>query len=299
MERIHTEGGAWMDIRLVAVDLDGTLLKADKSLSPETVWAVARAAARGVEVVLATGRTYLEFAHLLRQLPGVRYAVACTGACVLDCKTGAELFLSPLPPALLAEAWRRLRRFDVLFEVFQDGRILVDSEKKPLLNTYMIATHNPVPPETRTGRPDFDNWLLTQSKPAVKVHMFFKTIAERDAAWDAVRDLDAFVCCSEDVDLEIMARGVDKGTGLSQLAGRLGLTPAQVLAVGDSSNDLGMLRFAGVRAVMANGDPALRAMADFVPDDNEHDGVAKLLDSLFGAQAETRTLDFPVTMAGS
>lgn len=273
-----------MEIKLVAVDLDGTLLKDDKTLSKGTIAAVARAAAHGVEVVLATGRTLREFSQLLRLLPDVHYAVACTGASVMDCRTGRELHQEPLSAETLREAWRRLREFDVLFEVFQDGKILVDEEKMPHLDDYMAASRNPGLPGTRGGKAEFDRWLETQDKPAAKVHMFFRDTETRDAAWDAIRDLDALVCCSDAVDLEIMARGVDKGTGLGWLASYLQIRREEVMAIGDSGNDLGMLEYAGVRAVMGNASPELRAMADLVADTNERDGVAKLLDELLAGR---------------
>lgn len=272
-----------MEIRLVAVDLDGTLLNNDKTLSAVTVRAVARAVARGVEVVLATGRTYREFSHLLRLLPGVRYAVSCTGASVLDCRIPEELFSSPLPAELVREAWRRLRGYDVLFEVFQDGMIFVDQRLDA--QRYMEKTCNPAPPGTRAPKAAFDGWLETQQKPMTKIHMFFRDTAERDRAWEAVRDLDAFVCCSDAYDLEIMAPGVHKGTGLAQLAEYLDLRPEQILAVGDGGNDLAMLEYAGVKAVVGNAAPELKAVADIVTDTNEHDGVAALLDWLIGEEA--------------
>ena len=275
-----------MNIRLVAVDLDGTLLKNDKSLSKETVEAVAHAKACGLEVAIATGRTLCEFAHLLRQLPEVRYAVACTGASLLDCYTGQELAFSPLDAAVVRTAWERLREFDVLFEVFQDGRIYVDEEKIPRLDRYMAASRNPGYPGSRTGKPGFARWAETQTRPAAKIHMFFPETAERDAAWDAIRDLDAVVCCSDETDLEIMARGVDKGAGLARLAQHLNLRREQVMAVGDSGNDLGMLRYAGVRAVMANGPADLRELAHIIADTNERDGVAKLLNELTAGHLE-------------
>ena len=126
----------------------------------------------------------------------------------------------------------------------------------------------------------FGQWLNSQTRPVSKVHMFFRTTAERNAAWDALRGMDAFLCCSDAVDLEIMAQGVDKGTGLAQLARYLGLERSQIMAVGDSGNDLGMLQYAGVAAVMANGGDALRSLADVVAGSNEQDGVAGLLDDL-------------------
>ena len=275
-----------MKIRLVAVDLDGTLLKNDKSLSPATVEAVEHAAACGLEVAIATGRTLCEFSHLLRQLPAIRYAVACTGASLLDCRTGQELAFSPLSAADLRIAWQRLQSFQVLFEVFQDGKIYVDEAKMPNLPYYMSASRNPGLAGTRTGMPGFAAWLETQTKPAAKVHMFFPDSAEREAAWDAIRDLDAFICCSDDADLEIMARGVNKGTGLARLAQYLHLDSSQVMAVGDSGNDLGMLQYAGVRAVMANGAEDLKELADIITDTNERDGVARLLQDLTAGHLE-------------
>ena len=273
-----------MEIKLVAVDVDGTLVRDDQTLSPETAAAVARAAARGVEVVLATGRTRREFADLLRLLPDVRYAVTCTGAAIIDCRTGRELHQAPLAADLLREAWARLRRLDVLFEVFQNGIIWVDAEKLPQLDSYMACSHSPGAPGTRSGRADFARWLETQDRPAEKVHMFFRDRRVRDAAWAALRELDVFVCCSDPLDLEIMAPGVDKGTGLAWLTEYLQMTPENVMAVGDSDNDLGMLEFAGVRAVMGNAPPELRAVADLVADTNEHDGVARLLNDLLAGR---------------
>lgn len=274
-----------MDIRCVAVDLDGTALKNDKTLSPATIRAVDQAARAGLEVAFATGRTYLEFADFLPLLPAVRYAVCATGAIVLDCKTGQQLFCEPIAPALVAEAWRRVAEFDALFEVVVDSRFYVDIEKKRFWDTCMAATRNPAIPETRTWQPDFGRWVQNLTKPVPKIHMYFPTEAMRDAAWDALRDLALTICSTEDVDLEIQAQGVDKGRGLSQLAGHLGLAPSQVLAVGDSGNDVGMFQYAGGRAAMGNAAEELLALANLRLPDNEHDGVAWLLSHLASGEA--------------
>ena len=113
-----------------------------------------------------------------------------------------------------------------------------------------------------------------------------KCIIERDRALEALEGVDAYICTSNPFDIEIMAQGVDKGTGLSQLAAYLSLEPSQVMAVGDSGNDVGMMEFAGVRAVMANGEAELKELADIVTDSNDRDGVAKLLDALVLGQLE-------------
>ncbi len=269
-----------MDIRLIAVDLDGTLLKNDKTLSPATIRAVAQAAAAGVEVAFATGRSLCECGELLARLPDVRYAVTCTGAQVLDCRTGREIFFSPLPTRLFQTIWQRLRDVDMLFEVFQGQRILVPGDAFRQVERFEAISGNPVIHLTRTPVEDFDGFVANLETPATKIHIYFPDTATRDEAWDRIRDLDVYSCTSDPVDLEIMAPGIDKGTGLSHLAGYLALSPAEIMAVGDSGNDLGMLEYAGVRAVMANGTEDLKALADIIADTNEHDGVARLLNEL-------------------
>ena len=275
-----------MDIRLVAIDVDGTLLKTDKTLSSATARAIRRASARGVEVVLSTGRIYVEFAPLLTMLPTIRYAVSCTGASVLDCRTREELFSAPLPLEQARRAWRILREFDCLYEVFQDGMICVEEEKAGLALHYMEPAGNVDTACFRQGKPDFDHWIETQERPISKLHLYFRENSERDRALEALAGVDAYICASNPFDMEVMARGVDKGTGLSQLAAYLGLDHSQVMAVGDSGNDVGMMEFAGVRAVMANGETELKELADILTDSNDRDGVAKLLDALVLGQLE-------------
>ena len=269
-----------MDIRLIAVDHDGTLLKNYTTQTPATNRAVARASAGGVEVVFSTGRALCECRDLLAQLPDVHYAITCTGAQVLDCRTERELFFSPLHNRLLRAAWQRLRDCDVLFEVFMGSNIYVSEAQFQRIDVFEAASGNPTIHQTRTPVADFDGWIASLEQPATKIHMYFPDTAQQDAGWDRIRDLDLFICNSDPVDLEVMAEGIDKGTGLSRLADYLALNRSQVMAVGDSGNDLGMLEYAGVRAVMGNGRGDLKALADIIADTNEHDGVARLLEDL-------------------
>lgn len=283
-----------MDIRLIAVDLDGTLLRNDRTISPRTVEAVARAARRGVEVAFASGRCLCEMQPMLDQLPAVRYAVTCTGAQVLDCRAGRVLADAPLSAGAVRDVWRRLQHLDVMLEVFQDGRIWVDEQMVPRIPAFEAASGNPTIHETRTGRPGFRRWLEGQTAPVTKLHMYFPDGGSRALGLEAVRDMGLTVCTSDPVDLEVMARGVDKGTGLACLAGYLDLPPEQVMAVGDSGNDRAMLEYAGTCAVMANGDGSLLELADIVADTNEHDGVARLLDALLSGTMETVPARLPL-----
>lgn len=277
-----------MNIKLVAVDLDGTLLNNQKAISTHTRDAVARAMRSGIEVVISTGRNYAEFAKLLPAVPDIRYAVTCTGASVLDCRSRRELFGAPLSALDVRTAYEALRPFDLVFEVFQDDCIYISAEKARVYDEFMAVSTNPAIPGTRTAVADFEGWLAALDRPVAKIHMYFRETAERDRAWDAIGQLPFSILASDEVDLEIMARGVDKGDGLRQLTDYLNLDRSQVLAVGDSLNDKGMLEYAGTCAVMANGLPELKEMADIVADTNDEHGVAKLLDALSAGELSNR-----------
>lgn len=133
------------------------------------------------------------------------------------------------------------------------------------------------------GEADFPAYLAAYEGPANKIHIFF---ASADAKEEARRRLAGLpYACMESVpnDLEVMPRDVDKGVGLRALAACLGLRPAQVMAVGDGGNDVGMLDFAGVSVCMGNGSEEARRHARFVTAANDGDGLALAIRRLLAA----------------
>ena len=274
-----------METRLIAVDLDGTLLRTDRTLSPATIEAVAAAAERGLEVVIASGRTLSETRHLLAQLPQVHYLVGNTGAFVLDLRTNTYLHFSPVPLSLIQEAWRQLRQEDILFEVNCGGEIYIPTDRLAEVPRFEDACGNHTLHETRRGGDDYDQWLETLQEPVTKLHLYFPTGEARDAAQVRLGKLKGVdLCTSDPVDLDMTAHGIHKGVGVARLAEHLGLSREQVMAIGDSGNDLGMLRYAGTAVVMANGSDEAKALAHRLTDTNDNDGVAKVLNSLHGVE---------------
>lgn len=272
-----------MNIKLIGIDIDGTLLTSDKRLTAETVAALRDAADRGIQVVISTGRFLSEFTDLLQQLPMVRYTVTCTGSQVLDLKTGETLFRKALTAAELQRFHRLLLPFDMMMEVFSDLDGCIHNRRRdldrgerfcpPALAANLRKTHIP--------EDDLDEYVANYHGLTNKIHMFFASAEERDRAWDLLRDEPYEIMDTMDRDLEIMPPGVDKGSGLQALAEHLGLTPDQVMAIGDGGNDVGMLRYAGHSVAMANGSHSAKAAAKFLTDTNDNDGVAKAIRRIF------------------
>ena len=263
-------------IKLIALDLDGTLLNRRKQVTDATVEALQAAADRGIHVVLATGRMLSECSELLPRLPMIRYAVTCTGTQVLDLTTGETLFQQALTADEMRRLSRKLLDLDGMLQIFddRDGRMHNSSEMIRQAERFCGPGLARTIRNTHGWEDDLAAYIAAYEGPSNKLHMFF---GSPEAKAEALRRLEGEpyeLLSSQANDLEIMPLGVDKATGLSALAERLGLTAAEVMAIGDGDNDMAMLQYAGLAVAMGNGSAGAKACAHRITEDNEHDGAA-------------------------
>lgn len=258
--------------RLVATDLDGTLLGADSRVSPRNAKALADVAARGTAVVLVTGRPLRWVVHLYDQFADPYPTVCANGAVDYDPVTGIVHETRPIPPSVVATACARLAGIlpGISFAAEVEGgrRMLreahypafwdeIDSEEVPLAE---LVTHPAVKLLARDGRRDPD---------------VFAALVDA-----TVGDLVEVTHSSTTGLVEISATGVTKGAGLAVLCERLGIDARDVLAFGDMPNDVTMLHWAGCGIAVANAHPAARSAADGSTLSNVDDGVADYLERL-------------------
>ncbi len=257
--------------RLVATDLDGTLLGSDGTVPPINVEAIARAEAAGVPVVIVTGRPPRWLGAVAEQLAHRGIAVCSNGALIWDLHTGSMVKSDPLEPQVLAEVTSALRGElpETTFAVEYGESFLHES-------TYPIrwAGDNP---DVRVG--DLADLLVL---PAVKLLVRHPAHDPDDLLAIGQRILgDSVTVTHSSLDglLEISAAGVTKATGLAQIASSHGIDAADVLAFGDMPNDLAMLAWAGRSVAVANAHPAVLAAADEITGSNDDGGVGTYLDA--------------------
>lgn len=268
-----------MAIKLIGIDIDGTLLNSKKELTPGTLEALRLAAERGVEIVISTGRFLSEFPELVEALPMMRYTVTCTGAQVLDLRTGETLARHALTAAEFKRLYGMLKDLDAMIQVFSDhdGRIhnrasdLLTAERfcGPALAQVVRRTHVP--------EDDLDGFVENYTGMTNKIHVFFPCREAKETALARLSGVPYALMESADNDLELMAPGVDKGLGLRELAAHLGLDRSQVMAIGDGGNDAAMLRYAGLGVAMGNASPEAKAAADRITAANDEDGAAQAI----------------------
>ena len=265
-----------MAIKLIGLDVDGTLMNSRNQLTPGTVQALQAAADSGLHVALATGRMLSECDELLAQLPMIRYAMTCTGTQVIDLQTGETLFRHSLTADELRRLCRKFDGLDTMLEIFDDRDGLIHNSAWHLANAERYCSHGLAEAIRRYhgAEENLAQYLEDFTGPTNKLHMFFGTIAEKQEGFARMAGEPYVYIESCANDLEIMPQNVDKGTGLEALAQVLGLDASEVMAIGDAGNDIGMLRYAGLAVVMGNGTDEAKAWADRITLDNDHDGAA-------------------------
>ena len=277
-----------MAIKLIGIDIDGTLLNKKKELTPGTIEALQAAADQGIHVVISTGRLLSEFRDLVEQLPMMRYTVTCTGTQVIDLQTGRDIFRAGMPAEELQRIYHKLKGFDMMFQAFSDDDGAIHNDawvlenahlySPPVLAKLMQSTHIP--------EADFDSYIDSYTGMTNKIHIFFRSVEEKDRAWKLVEDEPYALMASTHNDLELMPYGVDKGLGLQKLAAHLGLDISEVMAIGDGGNDVDMLKQAGLGVAMANACAEAKAAADHVlAYSNNEEGVAKAVWAIVRGEA--------------
>ena len=272
-----------MPIRLVAIDLDGTMLDGNSSISPANQRALQQAAARGVHVAVVTGRRYQSAQKILEQLACPVTLISSNGAMIVS-QSGEILHRDFLPRALALRILKETCEFRpytvAIFEIPGRGQIVMQDNavvEGPLgwyqshspgllvqvasLEAYL--TTDPIQlmfggPPDRVG--PIEPFLLSHFDPP-DFHLTWTKYLGRNMSI-----------------LDVMNRGCTKGRALEYWATNLGIPACDVMAIGDNFNDLEMLSFAGIPVAMANSTPGLLRDGWHETRSNDQDGVAAALD---------------------
>ena len=270
-------------IRLIALDLDGTLLNSDKQLTDETASALARAAKEGVEIVPATGRFYRGMPQVIRDLPYVNYVISVNGAQVYDIKNDKTVCSSEIPWERAVSVMERLDGLDVIYDCYQDGWGWMTQELYDKAELYAANIHSlKMIKELRTPVFELKEYLKAKAAGVQKIQIFFRDMKLRESALEFLSDEfnDLVVTTSIVNNIEINSKEATKGVALKKLAGYLDIPVRQTAAFGDDTNDITMLQAAGIGVAMGNAYPAVKQAADYITDSCDSNGAANAINLL-------------------
>ena len=268
-------------IRLVAFDLDGTTLHVHAELSARNRQAVEKASEAGVWMVPATGRVKNFIPPCLTELPSIRYAITSNGGAVWDLREDKLVCANWIPTETALAVQRIFDDYELYVEYYVNGRGVTRRDNPDKAKTVFGFPEDKFYFITKdyTFVDSLSDYLTETGAQPEKINMMFIPENVREEILARLQQLDGIELTYSNVDnIEINAKGCNKGTGLRMLCDALGLDPAATMAVGDNGNDLGMLRAAGFAAVVGNGIPAAKAEADAVVAPCLEDGFAEAVE---------------------
>lgn len=270
--------------KLIALDMDGTLLNSSLKLSEGNIQAVHRAAAAGKHVVFSTGRCLVELEESLRLLPEVRYLVCENGSCVYDVQTGETIHVDPVPEEEIRFILDLLKDENKVLHIFHDNKSYFHRKDSSWLKEFNVENYAELFNETAIWDEHLMDRYLEKPFRVEKFNLYFDNPETRDRIHAILEKRNLKLSDSVGYMIEVIASQADKARGLQRLCEHLGIAMEDTIAVGDSPNDLTVLKAAGFSAAMGNAWPEAKALADFITDDCDHDGVARVIDEILLAE---------------
>ncbi|HEY5258636.1 MAG TPA: Cof-type HAD-IIB family hydrolase [Candidatus Baltobacteraceae bacterium] len=261
-----------MTFRLVALDLDGTLIGPDLEIKPRVARAIHRMRAEGVAGCIVTGRMYRAALPYARALGFVAPIVCYQGAAIVDPQADRVLFDAPLDHATVAEVIHATQADGVHLQLYRNDSYYCEERNRFSELYARLSRVEPVivPSLSETfALSDATKAVVVADPPQAEryAHRLSELLGER-----------AYVTRSYPQFVEVLNPNVDKGRALTFVAQHLGIGMDDVLAVGDAWNDAPLLRVAGFGVAMGSAPEELRAEADAVVPDVAGDGVAQAIE---------------------
>ena len=265
-----------MTVKLIASDMDDTLLNSNTKISERNAAAIRKAIDAGIIFMIATGRMYVSVKPYADALGLDVPLVTYNGALVKGSKSGRVYFEHPLKLETALELLAYCKEKDYYIQSYQGDALWVKE------HTEFSAYYTRISgiPATAVGEklyhPEMAPYkLLAMTKPEIFKEVW-RDIQQRFAG-------KVVVTSSRDNFLELMEPGVNKWNAVKAVAESYGIKPEEIMCIGDSNNDLSMIENAGIGVAVANAKPAVRAAAKVVTDSNDEDGVAKVIERVLPA----------------
>jgi len=260
-----------MAYRLIASDMDGTLLTSDKRITPVVEEAVRRCRTAGAVFCLASGRPLCGLKRYIDQLGLDTPVITCNGAVIMR-PDGEVLYRHPMEPEAAREVIAFAKRFDVTFCVWSQERLFVNREDE---RTRHYKAHIPVEEMTVTN-----DWepVISDGIDKILWHDEADRVLEFQRILDSEMESAVNYFTSNPRFLEFVDNRASKATALRHLAMLYSMSPGEMIAVGDGFNDLDMLSTVGMGVAMGNAPEEIKRRCGWTAPTNDEDGVAAVIE---------------------
>ncbi|MEA4987732.1 MAG: HAD family hydrolase [Anaerovorax sp.] len=265
------------DIKLIALDMDGTLLNEEGCLSLSSRQILERVMDEGIHVVISTGRVFSALPQDVLDVDGMEYAITSNGANILKLADQTTVYSNLIGKDSIIDILPYIQDEDVMIEAFFDHDVVAERRCLENLARYGMVTEKSQIYTLSTRKP-VENIASVMEEKADRmenINLIFSDQKKRMEFWNFLSRIPSItVTSSMPYNLEIGGATTSKADALKHLCSLLDVKHNQVMACGDSENDLAMLQFAGLSVAMENAAAPLKKIAHFITKTNREDGVA-------------------------
>lgn len=268
------------EIKMIALDLDGTTLRSDHTLSPRTMDAFRASMEKGVHIVVSTGRVFSALPKVLFDIKGLEYVVNSNGAQITELATMKRIYENYMKPETVEQVVGVLRGTGISVETFVDGLAYADADEFYDIRdhgstfrdaNYVLTTRHPIP--------NILDFMLENKDRIENISLNFEFIEDKEKMWPVLAAIDDLTLTSSFAhNFEMGGATTSKADALKFLMDRLGITKDHLMACGDSPNDSRMIELARIGVVMGNANEQMKEKADYITDTCNDDGVAKAIE---------------------
>jgi len=271
------------NLRLVATDLDGTLLNREHEIPADNKAALERCLKNGIEVVVATGRALSTIPQEVRDIDGIRYLVCANGANIYDNATEKLLYAKFLSREAIESVWDLIENAAIMKELFWGGKPYTSRTAYDNLarfgvpdwfRDYVLSTRIPVD--------DLEAFARDHIDQIENINFNYANYDIRDFIVERLKRDDGrlyTLTASLPFNIEIGGLGVDKAGAVAEVAAWLGISHEECICFGDNNNDASMIEWAGIGVAVSDGVPAAIDAADYVTAPASDSGVARALEN--------------------
>jgi len=264
------------DIKIIGLDLDGTLYNSKKEITPHTMDVLQRAADRGILIMPTTGRPFTGFPDVLEKMPFARYALTSNGAAIYNVETKQPVYQNLIPVENALQLMQEMAKLDVMVDVYMNGygysdRIQLENAEHYHSSAHMVQYMR----KTRIRSDNLPGDVAAAGAGVEKIVLFFPDPALRKEVWAKLEQEGKFkITYAVDYNLELNHCTANKGDALVQFGASIGIRKDQIMTCGDGGNDRDLVGKVGFGVAMGNAVDEIKQLASFISRTNDEDGVA-------------------------
>ncbi|MBT9715818.1 Cof-type HAD-IIB family hydrolase [Anaerobutyricum hallii] len=265
--------------KIVAIDLDGTLLHSDCTISSYSKEVIAEAVKNGIMVVPTSGRSFRSIKNQVQDIEGVKYCICANGTLVGNIQTEELLHNCKIPQNLVYDIYKEVKERHGFIELYCDNDAYVEKDTAPIIyDTKMGKDFCDSMLSTDVIGLSYDLLLRRGTMRINKIHVAFPDPQElREFAAKTAENKELIVTFPSEYNMEIFPNGCNKDVGIRILAEKYHIPQEDTVAIGDSDNDVAMIEYAHIGIAVANAMEVLKEKADYITKSNDEDGPAIVL----------------------